>query len=140
MSNETKPTRLTEGGIVAAIDDVMKSIGKEDAATAIAAVGILVGGALIDLRTIANAVEKLANANPFINSTEMEALSPAERETIEALRRGDIVVVNNANTIDAFERQVMQHYRDNSGATMAWAELTPSDRQYWREQYGKSTG
>lgn len=66
---------------------------------------VLVGGALIDLNRIADAVEKLttfnlqrvgelvvANFGDELTEGVNTVLSPEERDTIEALRRGDIVV------------------------------------------------
>jgi len=61
-------------------------------------VTILLGGALIDLNRIANAVEKLSRfeitkvGEVLMGSSD--GLTVEERQTIEALRRGDIQVVS----------------------------------------------
>lgn len=55
---------------------------------------VLVGSVILDLKRVADAVEKLAKSNPDPTApVSLRDLSPEERETIEALRKGDIKVV-----------------------------------------------
>jgi hypothetical protein len=56
---------------------------------------LLLGGAAINLAIIANAVSKLVEKNPDpLAPVSLRDLSPEERETLEALRSGEFVVVS----------------------------------------------
>jgi len=138
-----------------ALNDILVAGDTDNVPLGVQGLTILVGGALCDLRRIAAAVEKLSNFNltrvgdVVFGSTEQTTgldLTPEEAETIEALRRGDIVVLPSGkdgvsiNDADHLERCAMEYYRDNSGATLPWGQLLESDREHWREQYRKGFG
>lgn len=83
-------------------NNLLNAVESDDEKAAMRHAIILLGGAAINLETIANAVEKLSNFNltrigdVVFGSTEQTTgldLTPEETETIEALRRGDIMVV-----------------------------------------------
>jgi hypothetical protein len=166
--------KRTEEGIKNSIDALVGAVMRKDEEGAATASIILLGGVLLDLRNIANAVEKLSNfeltkigeivlgsSNPRAEFGRDEmvdmALTADEAETIEALRRGDIVVVNNddngtlapdANEADYRERVSMQFYRDSGQAKyvqmepggpsrpVTWAELSEVERIEWRRKAG----
>lgn len=148
--SEPKVERLTEAGIVAGVSDLVNAIvhgtDKEAGATAT----MLLGSALINLDRIAAASERQAvaleklTAGTFAMPNSIEfpvnmALTAEEVETIEALRRGDaIVVVPGPPKTDPDEdANVQRYYQENSGATVPWAKLAGHDRAYWRGEYRK---
>jgi hypothetical protein len=152
MSDE-KVERLTNKGIVSALAALTGQFGKEepDMKVLSESLTILVGGALIDLRTIANAVEKLSNfklervGDIVLGTTEhIEGLdlTPEEIETIEALRRGDIRTVSTSDP-DARERRAIQLYRNHvarereRGVTLdlvPWAQMPENHKNLWRHE------
>lgn len=152
--------KLTEGGIVKAVGDIINEMAetepnKREIATAL---HLLVGGALIDLRTIANAVAKLSTFE-IDKVGEMLHVGPnftaEEVETIEALRRGDIVTVASSGTqanqaaeqrlADEIERRAMQLYRDECATVRlpsgdvhpTWPELPNHTREFYRNELRK---
>src|SRR5688572_12232198 len=164
MSDETKLDTTIKEALTGLMGEISKpdNKGGPDEKAIGGYLTILVGGVLIDLRTIANAVEKLSNfeltkvgdivlgGSPH-HDTELTA---EELETIEALRRGDIVVVNKthdtpltpAHDADERERRAMELYRDSGQAVyvreepggpsraQTWAELSEVERIKWRQQ------
>lgn len=109
------------------------------------AVIVLLGGALLDLRIIATAVAKLSTFE-VDKIGEILHVGPKftaeEVETIEALRRGDIVVslVPEQNLADEIERRAMQAYRtdaenDQTAEWVTWSNATDNTKEVYREKF-----
>lgn len=137
--------------IKANVDNLVNAINHGNDAEAQSALTVLVGGALIDLRIIANAVEKLSNfklervGDVVLGSAEQTEgldLTVGEAQIIEQLRAGDIRVVSR-------ERRAIQLYRDHvarereRGIKMEmvpWAQVPAPTKTLWRQEAELDTG
>lgn len=131
------------------------AVGRQDEGAISEALGSLAMVAFMDLRRIANGVEKLSNFKlerigdlAFVgDGVGMAAyagasLTEEEWKTIEALRTGDIRVVLNSQP-DERERRAIQLYRDHVARErergvkldmIPWAQLPEPAKNLWRQE------
>lgn len=106
---------------------------------------VLIGGALADLRVIANAVEKLTKFEITKVGEILQAgvpegaheigLTMAEYQTVMALRAGEVQVVVNplsGNDAGVAAWRMEQH---PESLPPPWSELTAEQKQDWRMRY-----